>query len=180
MKKVLLFILLSFGLLLADTRVYHKKMDVIRSEPLYKTISKKVPYEECYDEEYEQKRPIYSSRRESNDDSIGLDTLLGVTGGVVVGNQIGKGNGKVAAKIIGGLLGGVIAHGIRNNKSSNMNSNEYYYETKTVRKCHTKYEIYQEEIQVGYKNYFLYNGKEIYKITKRPKKRIRIKNTVSF
>jgi len=180
MKKLILFLLLSFGLLIADTRVYHQKVDVIKSEPLYKTISKQVPYEECYNEEYEQKVPTYSNRRKHKDDSIGLDTLLGVTGGVVVGNQIGKGNGKVAAKIIGGLLGGVIAHDIRNSQKSNTHHDDYYYETKSIRKCKTKYESYEEEIHVGYKNYFLYNGKEIYKITKRPKKRITIKNTISF
>ena len=180
MKKILLYLTLTFGLLLADTRVYHTKVDVIKSEPMYKTISKQVPYEECYDEQYEQKVPTYSNKQQSQDNSLGLDTLIGVTGGVVVGNQIGKGNGKVAAKIIGGLLGGAIAHKIRDNNVSQQQSNDYYYETKNVRKCTTKYETYQEEIHVGYKNYFLFNNKEIYKITKTPRKKISIKNTISF
>jgi len=180
MKKLLLFLLISFGLLLADTRVYHSKVDVIRSEALYKTINKKIPYEECYDHEYTQKVPTYSNRKSNKDNSLGLDTLLGVTGGVVVGNQIGKGNGKVAAKIIGGLLGGVIAHEIRNNGRTNTKSNDYYYETKNVRKCKTKYDTYDEEVQVGYKNFFMFQGREVYKITKRPRKNISIKNTISF
>ncbi len=180
MKKVLLFLLVSFGLLLADTRVYHKKVDVIRSEALYKTVTKQVPYEECRDVEYEQRVPTYSNKRNRRDNSLGLDTLIGVAGGAVVGNQIGKGNGKVAAKIIGGLLGGAIAHQIRNNKASNNRSNDYYYETKNVRKCKTKYDSYSEEVNMGFKNYFLYNGKEIYKITKRPRKHIKIRNTISF
>jgi len=182
MKRILLFLLISFGLLFADTRVYHKKVDVIRSEALFKTISKKVPYEECFDHEYTEKVPSYSNRRAAKDNGLGLDTLIGVTGGVVVGNQIGKGNGKVAAKIIGGLLGGVIAHEIRNNgrASSQNRSNDYYYETKNVRKCTTKYDTYDEEVQIGYKNYFMYQGREVYKITKRPRKNISIKNTISF
>jgi len=182
MKKTLLFLLLSLTLLEADTRVYHKKVDVIRSEAVYKTITKQVPYEECYDHQYEEKIPTYSNKRSRKDDSLGLDTLIGVTGGVVVGNQIGKGNGRVAAKIIGGLLGGVLAHEIRNKDvSSNHNrGNDYYYETKNVRKCKTKYETYEEEIQIGYKNFFMYQGKEVYKITKSPRKRLNIKNTISF
>ena len=61
MKKLILFLMLSFSLLFADTRVYQEKVDVIRSEPMYKTITKQLPYEECYDEEYEQKIPIYLS-----------------------------------------------------------------------------------------------------------------------
>ena len=181
MKKAILFIILSVSILLGDTRVYHQNADVIRSEPLYRTINKQIPYEECHDEEYEQKVPTYRNKhkRKSNN-SIGLDTLIGVTGGVVVGNQIGKGNGKVAAKIIGGLLGGALANGMRKDESSYARSNDYYYETKNIRKCQTKYDSYEEEVHMGYKNYFLYNGKEIYKITKNPKKRIRITNTISF
>jgi len=176
----MLFILLSFGLLIADTRVYHQKVNVIRSEPFYKTITKQIPYEECRDVEYEQKVPTYSTRRQRSDNNIGLDTIIGVAGGAIVGNQIGKGNGRVAAKIIGGLLGGALAHNMRDNRGSTHQSDDYYYETKRVRKCKTKYDTYKEKVNMGYKNYFLYNGREIYKITNRPKKRIHIKNTISF
>ena len=180
MKKLILIFILFTTILLGDSRVYHKKVDVIKSEPLYKTITKKVPYEECYDQEYEQRVPIHRNSNKRSNNSIGLDTLIGVTGGVVVGNQIGKGNGKVAAKIIGGLLGGAIANGMREDKGHYSNRDDYYYETKSIRKCQTKYDNYDEEVQVGYKNYFLYNGSEIYKITKRPRKHIRIKNTLTF
>ena len=182
MKKLIIFALLSITFLFADTRVYHSKVDVIKSEPLYKTVSKQIPFEECYDKEYEQKIPMYSREQSEYNNSLGLDTLIGVTGGVVVGNQIGKGNGKIAAKIIGGLLGGVIAHEMRNSRNTTHNnySDEYYYETKTIRKCETKYETYEEEIKVGYKNYFVYNGKEVYKITKHPQKTIKVRNTISF
>lgn len=182
MKKSIIFLLLFVGLIFADTRVYHSKVDVTRSEPVYKTKTVEIPFEECYDKEYEEKIPMYAHKESTYDNSLGLDTLLGVTGGVVVGNQIGKGNGKVAAKIIGGLLGGMIAHNIRNNNHPSYDNtpNEYYYETKTIRKCETKYDTYEEEIKIGYKNYFVYNGKEVYKITKHPKKTIRVKNTISF
>lgn len=182
MKKLIIFVVLTVTFLCADTRVYHSKVDVIKSEPVYKTISKQIPFEECYDKEYEQKVPMYSSKQSKYDNSLGFDTLIGVTSGVVVGNQIGNGNGKIAAKIIGGLLGGAIAHGIRNNTNETYNTynDEYYYETKTIRKCETKYETYEEEIKVGYKNYFVYNGKEVYKITKHPRKTIKVRNTISF
>jgi len=184
MKKIILFLLASFGLLVADTRVYHQKVDVIRSEPFYKTITKQIPYEECRDVEYEQKVPssyTTTSRRQNNDNHIGLDTLIGVAGGAVVGNQIGKGNGRVAAKIIAGLLGGALANNMRSNReTTTYQSNDYYYETKTIRKCKTKYETYKEEVNMGYKNYFIYQGKEIFKITNRPKKRLHLKNTISF
>lgn len=181
MKKLILFFILSLNLLFADTRVYREKVDVIRSEPMYKTITTNIPYEECYDEEYEQKIPIYSQDNQNNDNSIGLDTLIGVTSGVIIGNQMGRGNGKVAAKIIGGLLGGAIANNMRTNNNTIANrSDEYYYETKIIRKCETKHDVSTQEVQIGYKNYFVHNGKEIYKITKHPRKVIHIQKTLSF
>ena len=42
MKKLLIFLLISFGVLLADTRVYHSKVDVIRSEALNKLSLKHI------------------------------------------------------------------------------------------------------------------------------------------
>ncbi len=76
MKKLILFLFVSVGLLLADTRVYHKKVDVIRSEPVYKTITRSIPYEECYDEVYEQKVPTYSNNRESKEKNHALNNLI--------------------------------------------------------------------------------------------------------
>ena len=45
---------------------------------------------------------ISSSLIFANDNSIGLDTIVGATLGVALGNQIGKGNGRDVAKIAGG------------------------------------------------------------------------------
>ena len=37
----------------------------------------------------------------ANDNSIGLDTLVGATIGVAIGNQVGKGNGRDVARVAG-------------------------------------------------------------------------------
>ena len=58
----------------------------------------------------------------ADNNSIGLDTLVGATLGVAIGNQIGKGNGKDVARVAGGLLGASIA----NNSRTPSYSNNYY------------------------------------------------------
>lgn len=63
----------------------------------------------------------------SNDNSIGVDTLIGATLGVAVGNQIGSGNGRDVAKVVGGILGASIANSSRDNYNNDYNRN--YYET---------------------------------------------------
>ena len=46
----------------------------------------------------------------ADNNSIGLDTVVGATIGVAIGNQIGKGNGKDVARVAGGLLGAAVAN----------------------------------------------------------------------
>lgn len=50
----------------------------------------------------------------ADNNSIGLDTVVGATLGVAIGNQIGSGNGRDVARIAGGILGATIANNARN------------------------------------------------------------------
>ena len=70
---------------------------------------------------------ISSSLVFANDNSIGLDTIVGATLGVAIGNQIGRGNGKDVARVAGGLIGAGIANNSRTpSYSSNPNYNNSY------------------------------------------------------
>lgn len=77
---------------------------------------------------------ITSSLVFANDNSIGLDTIVGATLGVALGNQIGKGNGRDVAKIAGGLLGASIANSSRTPSYGGYDEsyNNNYYETPRV------------------------------------------------
>jgi len=69
---------------------------------------------------------ITSSLVFADNNSIGLDTIVGATLGVAIGNQIGKGNGRDVAKVAGGLLGASIANNSRTPSYSTPNySNSY-------------------------------------------------------
>ena len=66
---------------------------------------------------------ISSSLVFADNNSIGLDTLVGATIGVAIGNQVGKGNGRDVARVAGGLLGAGIANSTR---TPSYSSNGYY------------------------------------------------------
>ncbi|PHO12635.1 hypothetical protein CPG38_06695 [Malaciobacter marinus] len=174
MKKLIILIVLFTSLLFANkTQNLYDFIDVDYSEVIYKYITVKEPIQECYEQEYKQRVDINSSY---DNNSIGLDTIIGATAGVVIGNQIGKGNGNTAAKIVGGLLGGKIANEIRGS-----NSDDYYYETKTRTKCVTKYiNATRKKIIQGYKNHFTYDGIKYVKVTKKPQEQIKVTKIISY
>ncbi|RXJ83883.1 glycine zipper 2TM domain-containing protein [Arcobacter sp. CECT 8985] len=174
MKRIVVFLFLICNIVFANSLSSSEFAKVTHSEPIYKEVRISKPIQECYDQRYKVK--VYDDNSYSDNNSIGLDTIVGVTAGAILGNQIGKGNGNTAAKIVGGLLGGKIANEIRSN-----GSNSYHYETKYRTKCETKYkEAGTKRVITGYKNYFRYEGIEYSKVTKNPKKRIRIYKTIDF
>ncbi len=158
MKKILILLLtisLSISSLLAESI----SVKVTDSRPIYKTISKRVPY--TYYEDVERSVPYDCGRTTVNRNDIGLDTIVGTVLGVVVGNQIGGGNGRIAAKIGGGIGGGYIANQIRTGNSQTC------YRTETVRQKFTSYEYEKVEKIVAYKNCGYIGNRLICKKTKR-------------
>lgn len=123
--------------------------------------------EKCYEDTVE----VLVNCGNSDTNSIGIDTLVGATLGVIVGNQIGKGSGNDAAKIIGGLGGGYIANQQRNNKQCKTYNQ--------VTKCEPVYEYVTEDKVVGYRNCAMYNGQKICKETTQPLDYLTITQTVT-
>ena len=159
---------------------------VTYSEPIYTYVSKNV--KECYEVPVQKKvyRPSNDNYRHSsgyNSNSIGVDTIVGATIGVVIGNQIGKGNGRDAAKIVGGLLGAAVANASREDRYSSNSyeaRNDYSYETSYETRCETKKHHRQEKVITGYKNYFNFKGREYTKISDEPLRKVRIEHSISF
>lgn len=178
MKKLLILLLLLSSFVFGKSLHSYEEVRVTHSEPIYKYVTVKKPIQECYEEEYLHRVPGRKIYEENSNNSIGIDTIIGATAGVVIGNQIGKGNGRDAAKIVGGLLGGAIANNMRD---ENVVYGEDEYVTRTRTKCVTRYEkVRQKRVIKGYKNYFIYNGVEYFKITKKSKRRIKVSKTITF
>jgi len=183
MKKLLLAALLFTGSLYAGSDRFYDHVKVTYSEPIYEYVYNK-PKREC--REVRQKVRNYDDRyypsNSNYNDELGVDTLIGTAAGAVIGSQIGKGNGRVAAQIVGGLLGAKIAHEVRNNYKPNhryeRDYDDYRYETRT--ECYDVGHRTKRKKITGYKNYFVYNGVQHYKVTNRPKRKIRVTHTIEF
>lgn len=122
--------------------------------------------ERCYEDTVE----VLVDCGNADTNSIGIDTLVGATIGVIIGNQIGSGSGRDAAKIVGGLGGGYIANQQRNNKQCKTYNQ--------VTRCEPVYEYITEEKVVGYRNCAEYNGQKICKETAQPLEYLNITQTI--
>lgn len=188
-KKIFLATLILGSSAFAGSDRFHDYAKVKYSEPIYEYVyDRQRPQRECKEVRYKVNNyddRYYSSNNYNND--LGVDTLIGTAAGAVLGSQIGKGNGRVAAQIVGGLLGAKVAHEIRNNykpsynnRHNNRYNDDYRYETKTECYDVSSKRRHKRKTITGYKNYFVYNGVKHYKITNRPKRKVKITHIIEF
>ena len=134
MKKLILIPCLFLGLSLsAESIHYSESIDVISSEPIYKTITTRTPYQECWDEEI--------TNSGSNDSPIGA--LIGGIAGGILGHQVGGGSGKTAATVGGAIVGTLVGNNLSQDGTESSSSMQ--------RRCVTKYQEESSEKLVGYK-----------------------------
>ncbi|DAB34003.1 MAG TPA: hypothetical protein CFH82_07535 [Sulfurospirillum sp. UBA12182] len=161
MKKLFIIpLLFSATLLNAESLHYSETVNVISSEPIYKTITTRTPYQECWDEEV--------SQNGSNESPIGA--LIGGVAGGILGNQVGGGSGKTAATVGGAIVGTLVGKNLSEKGSG----------SSIQRRCVTKYEEKSAEKLVGYKNIGEYKGKTITKYSDRPLSTIQVEISVNY
>ncbi len=148
-------ILIALGLM--TTLLNAQMIKVTESTAITKPYTQKVKTSErCYEQTIEQ----YVNCGDRDRNTIGIDTIIGATLGVVIGNQMGHGNGRDAAKIIGGLSGGYIANQQRAQKRCKTYNQ--------VTKCDPVYEYITEDRVVGYRNCAFYKGQKVCKESSTP------------
>ena len=94
---------------------------------------------------------ISSSLVFADNNSIGLDTLVGATIGVAIGNQVGKGNGRDVARVAGGLLGAGIANSSRTPSYSNG-----YYDNNSYNNNYSRTTYVRTNYDDDYDRYYVY------------------------
>jgi uncharacterized protein YcfJ len=156
MKKIAIILTTAILALQANTFTITDKVRVTNSTPAYKTITQRIPYQECWDESV----PVEHSNGYTDDYPIG--TIIGGVAGGVIGHQVGGGRGKDLATVGGAIIGSIVGHNMsRKHKRNNYRT----YETK--QRCVTRYNENEEEKFIGYKNIGYYKGKRIVKISDR-------------
>ncbi len=173
MKKIFIALLLTgIGFSLsAESFVTHDRAEVIKSKPIYRDIIKRIPYQECWDEQL----PIQEYYDEGNtNDNIGA--LIGGVAGGILGHQVGGGSGKVAATVGGAIIGTIVGK----NLSRRDHKQSYTGGYRTVRKCVTKYNESNDRVITSYKNIAYYNGKRIVKFSDKPLRYIQIRKIIEY
>jgi len=168
MKKItIVSILIAPLMLMAESIQFSDSIPVIKSEPVYKVVTKRTPYQECWDEQV----PVSSGT--TNNDTIGA--LIGGVAGGILGHQVGGGHGKDVATVGGAIIGTLVGKNLAD--QGNNNAGVTY---RTQRKCVTKYNETEEERFIGYKNVGNYKGKTIIKYSNKPLSRIRLLVRISY
>ena len=159
--------------LFGESITFSKSVRVISSEPIYRTIVKRKPYQECWNEEV----PVtYGGDYDRSGDNV-ASALIGGAAGGILGHQIGKGHGKDAATIGGAIIGSLIGQSMA---SPNARRRAPHTSYRVQRKCVTKYTETTEERITRYKNVAEYKGHTIIKYSDRPLRRIPLTVTVSY
>lgn len=168
MKKLTLILTTLALSLNAGTFSTTEKIRVVDWKPLYKTVERSTPYQECYDVQVPKRNHHYSS----SSDPFG--TIIGGVAGGIIGNQVGKGRGKTIATIGGALVGSMVGH--------NLSRQDRYYETQYVyeKRCTTRYEKEFFEEFIGYKNIAYYKGEKIVKISPNKMNFIRLNKSIHY
>jgi len=169
MKKITLLLTTAILALQANSFTITDEVRVTSSTPAYKTITKRIPYQECWDENV----PVQRSNGYS--DSYPIGTIIGGVAGGVIGHQIGGGRGKDLATVGGAIIGSLVGHNLSRQKRRNS-----YTTYETRQRCVTRYSENEEEKFIGYKNIGYYKGKRIVKISNRRLRYIPINIRINY
>jgi uncharacterized protein YcfJ len=176
MKKLILAgLIAALGMSLnAESFVLQDRAEVVRSKPIYRNVIKRVPYQECWDEQV----PVESYYDDDSGNTIdnNFGALIGGVAGGILGHQIGGGSGKTAATVGGAIIGTLVGK----NLSHKNHRRRYVSGYRTERKCVTKYSQTRDRVITRYKNVAYYQGRKIIKFSDRPLKFIQIRKIIEY
>ena len=177
MKRITLgLIALGFLAILAQANSFTTTnyVKVEHSKAKYENVTRRTPYEECWDERV----PVQRNRYGRDHRRDGFGTLIGGVAGGILGNQVGRGRGKTIATIGGALIGSLVGNNL---SQKDYNDNSYSYTTyETKRRCTTHYNEIRERKFVGYKNVGFFKGHKIIKFSQEKLNYIPVTITVSY
>lgn len=125
---------------------------VTQVNPVYDTIERRIPREQCWVETVREERPQYTNHSATG-------TLLGGLIGGAVGHAVGHGkNNKKIGAVVGTVLGMSIAHdATRHQRRETSHYRNASY--RDVERCETRYEVKTEQVLNGYDVEYKYRGR---------------------
>lgn len=123
----------------------YQQAPVVDVQPIYETVSHRVPVEQCHEE-----RVAHTNHRRQSATGPILGALIGGTLGNAVGH--GKKNKQVGA-VLGAVLGGSIGADVA--RRNTHRAGDVRYSTEEV--CSTSYEVREEERIAAYRVAYVYD-----------------------
>lgn len=179
MKKIAIILTLAAVILQANSYTIEDKVRVTKSKPIYKTVTNRIPYQECWNEDVPVRKFRQSHRSSYARSSDPFGSLIGGVAGGILGNQVGKGRGKTVATIGGALIGTIVGHNL-SNRGERRQRRDSYTSYESQQQCSTRYTETSEERFMGYKNIGHYKGKKIVKISQRKLRYIPIHIRINY
>jgi len=175
MKKLILIGLIAgLGISLsAESFIIRDRAEVVRSKPIYRNVVKRVPYQECWNEQVPV-NDYYDDGGNTIDNNFGA--LIGGVAGGILGHQLGGGSGKTAATVGGAIIGTLVGK----NLSHTNHRRRYTSGYTTKRKCVTKYSETRDTVITRYKNIAYYQGRKIVKFSNKPLRYISIRKIIEY
>ncbi len=137
--------------------------DVLDVEPVYRTVTVRVPEQECWQEEVHTQTVYYNDAPWDRHRSTAGATIAGGLIGGVIGRQFGDGKGRDAMTVVGTLVGSAIANSNAQRRNYHARGYARSYSQPSVdyvRRCETVSRVRHEERIDGYRVTYLYNGSE--------------------
>lgn len=165
MKKTIsaLLLIACSHSVLGDDKRHYDYARVTEVRPIYESVERRVPEQDCWVETVAERRPAYRSA---------TGTILGGVVGAAVGNRLGhsKRNRQVGA-VAGAVLGASIGRDISHRHSARHEAVAY----RDVERCETRYRHVTDRRLIAYDVAYRYRG-EIYHTTmdEHPGDRIRV------
>ena len=140
--------------------------DVVAAEPIYRHVRVRRPERECWDEEVYD-RPQYRGTARA--------TVAGGVIGGAVGRQFGDGKGRDAMTVLGALLGSAIANDV-----AERDRYGDYDRVRTVERCETHWQTYEDRRIEGYRVTYVYGGRRYTtRMAHEPGRRVRVRVAVT-
>lgn len=144
---------------------------VSRIEPITRMVERRVPEEQCWNEQVE-----YFDDRDDQGRSYTSTIMGGIIGGAL-GNAVGhKKKNKKIGTAVGAILGASIGSEFASNGRKHQRSTRHY---RNERHCDVNYRVNYEEEILAYRVWFRYKGEE-YKtrMSHKPGKKIKVRVSV--
>ena len=161
---------------------YYDFADVLQVKPITESVRVSTPRQQCWQEEvYHPAAQPYSGNQPANRSYTA--EILGAIVGAGIGHQFGSGRGQDLATVAGAVLGGSVGRDIKyqNQRYKRHGQHTSGGYTEMVERCETVQDYHSEEVIVGYRVKYSYNGRDYTsRMSRDPGERVRVRVAVSL